>query len=239
MDRNSASDADPPPADPAVPDGRRLGEGLLEEEMGPSSSLAHLYRGEIHRMRFWRERLDQTTYWAIVIMSAILTWTFSSPSHPHYVLLLGLATLAAFLVIEARRFRGYDLWRGRVRTLQKNVFAPGLDPSASLEDPSWRRALSRDYRSPTVTLSTEEAIAHRLRRVYLFLLTIVVGAWLVRVTAFAPATWPTSAAVGRIPGLLVTGFVAVAYLVAVIVALRPRTWHVEKELGTQDPGRRE
>ena len=31
---------------------REMGEGLLDEEMGPGSSLAHLYRGEIHRMRF-------------------------------------------------------------------------------------------------------------------------------------------------------------------------------------------
>ncbi|ELZ18002.1 hypothetical protein C477_12377 [Haloterrigena salina JCM 13891] len=41
-------------------------------------------------MKVWRERLDQTTYWAIVIMSAILTWTFSSRNNPHYVLLLGV-----------------------------------------------------------------------------------------------------------------------------------------------------
>ncbi len=35
---------------------REVGEGLLEEDMGPSSAMAHLYRGEIHRMKFWRER---------------------------------------------------------------------------------------------------------------------------------------------------------------------------------------
>lgn len=30
-------------------------------EGDPGSPLAHLYRGEIHRMKLWRERLDRTT----------------------------------------------------------------------------------------------------------------------------------------------------------------------------------
>jgi len=25
--------------------------------------MAHLYRGEVHRMKFWRKRLDRTTNW--------------------------------------------------------------------------------------------------------------------------------------------------------------------------------
>ncbi|WP_440009419.1 DUF2270 domain-containing protein [Halomicrococcus sp. SG-WS-1] len=214
-----------------------LGRGLLEENMGPSSAAAHLYRGEIHRMRFWRERLDQTTYWAIVIMSAILTWTFSSRENPHYILLLGMAALTAFLFIEARRYRGYDIWRGRVRTLQRNVFAYGLDPSAGIEDPNWRRELSQDYRTPTIKITIEESVAHRLRRVYLLLFTIMLAAWVVRIAAFAVQSWPASASIGRIPGLLVTVGVVLSYLVAVVVALRPRTWHSEDELHTQSVGK--
>ncbi|WP_433627761.1 DUF2270 domain-containing protein [Halomicrococcus sp. NG-SE-24] len=214
-----------------------LGRGLLEENMGPSSAAAHLYRGEIHRMRFWRERLDQTTYWAIVIMSAILTWTFSSRENPHYILLLGMAALTAFLFIEARRYRGYDIWRGRVRTLQRNVFAYGLDPSAGIEDPDWRRELSQDYRTPTIKITIEESVAHRLRRVYLLLFTIMLAAWVVRIAAFAAQSWPASAAIGQIPGLLVTVVVVLSYLVAVVVALRPRSWHSEDELHTQSVGK--
>ncbi|RBI59247.1 hypothetical protein DMJ13_24105 [halophilic archaeon] len=232
MARDSPDDGDSTDAED-----EELGRGLLEENMGPSSSAAHLYRGEIHRMRFWRERLDQTTYWAIVIMSAILTWTFSSRDNPHYILLLGMAALTAFLFIEARRYRGYDIWRGRVRTLQRNVFAYGLDPSAGIEDPDWRRELSQDYRTPTVKITIEESVAHRLRRVYLLLFTIMLAAWVVRIAAFAPRPWPASAAIGRIPGLLVSGVVAASYLVAVVVALRPRTWHAEDELHDRSVGK--
>ena len=216
---------------------RELGQGLFEEEMGPGSSMAHLYRGEIHRMRFWRERLDRTTYWAIVIMSAILTWTFSSRGNPHYLLLLGTAALTAFLIIEARRYRGYDIWRGRVRTLQKNVFAYALDPSAGLEDPAWRENLSEDYRTPAMKITMEEAVAHRLRRIYLLLFTITLSAWVIRVTAFADTPWPASAAIGEISGFAVTAAVALFYLLCVVVALRPRTWQAEDELHGEDVGR--
>lgn len=232
MTRKSSKEIDPTDGEQ-----REVGRGLFEEDMGPGSSMAHLYRGEIHRMRFWRERLDQTTYWAIVIMSAILTWTFSSRSNPHYLLLLGTAALTAFLTIEARRYRGYDIWRGRVRTLQKNVFAYALDPSAGLEDPAWREKLSRDYRTPAMKITTEEAIAHRLRRIYLLLLTITLSAWVIRVTAFATRPWPASASIGEIPGLAVTAVVAAFYLVCVVVAARPRTWKAEDELHTEDVGR--
>jgi uncharacterized membrane protein len=52
-------------ADPAI------GEGLLDEEMGPSSAMTHLYRGEIHRMKLWRQRLDRTTNWAVLLIAGV------------------------------------------------------------------------------------------------------------------------------------------------------------------------
>jgi uncharacterized membrane protein len=211
-----------------------VGQGLLDEEMAPSSALAHLYRGEIHRMKFWRERLDRTTNWAVILIAALLTWAFSSPSNPHYIILIGVATLTVFLTIEARRYRGYDIWRTRVRVLQQNVWAYGLDPAGGLVDERWREKLADDYRRPTLKITAEEAIAHRLRRVYLPLFVVLLGAWLVRITAFSPDPWIESAALGGIPGYAVIGVVAVFYLGTFAVALRPRTWHAESELRTEE-----
>lgn len=220
--------------DPSDPEHREVGQGLLDEEMGPSGSMAHLYRGEIHRMKLWRERLDRSTNWAVIVMAAILTWAFSSESNPHCVLLAGAVTLGIFLVIEARRYRGYDIWRSRMRTLQKNVIAYGLDPSQGLEDPNWRAHLSSSYRQPHLKISRMEAIAHRLRRVYLSLLSVLLGAWLVRVTAFADVPWPASAAIGQIPGVAVIVLVLVGYGTLLVIALRPRTWRAETELLSKD-----
>ncbi|MFC4451165.1 DUF2270 domain-containing protein [Halorussus aquaticus] len=220
--------------DPSDPEHREVGRGLLDEEMGPSSSMAHLYRGEIHRMKLWRERLDRTTNWAVIVLAAILTWAFSSESNPHYVLLAGGGVLSTFLGIEARRYRGYDIWRSRVRAFQKNVWAYGLDPSQGLADEDWRTHLSDSYRQPQLKITRMEAIAHRLRRVYLPLLTVLLAAWTVRITAFADVPWPASAAIGRIPGGVVISTVLVSYGVLLFTALRPRTWHAETELLSED-----
>ncbi|ELZ28671.1 hypothetical protein C474_14284 [Halogeometricum pallidum JCM 14848] len=213
---------------------REIGKGLLDEEMGPSSSMAHLYRGEIHRMKFWRERLDRTTNWAVIMMAAILTWAFSSRTNPHYVILVGWAALTVFLVVEARRYRGYDIWRSRVRTLQRNVFALGLDPSRELADPDWRYKLADDYDQPTLKITMEEAIAHRLRRIYLPLFAVLLAAWVIRVTAFVEQPWPSSAAIGQIPGEFVTVIVSLYALILGVIACRPRTWYAEEELRTSD-----
>lgn len=211
-----------------------VGAGLLDEEMGPSSAMAHLYRGEIHRMKFWRERLDRTTNWAVIVIAALLTWAFSDSAVPHYIILIGVLTLSVFLVIEARRYRGYDIWRTRVRTLQENVWAVGLHPESGLEDEEWRARLSDDYRDPTIKITPEEAIAHRLRRIYLPLYAVLLVAWLGRITAFSPDPWLTTASIGMIPGSIVVGLVALFYTAAVVVACRPRTWHAKGELRTED-----
>jgi hypothetical protein len=66
------------------------------------------------------------------------------------------------------------------------------------------------------------------------LFAILNGAWVLRVTAFGPASWPASAAVGAVPGTLVTALVAAAFLAAAVVAARPRTWRAHDELRTED-----
>jgi uncharacterized membrane protein len=215
------------------PGDRDVGYGLLDEDMGPSSALAHLYRGEVHRMKLWRERLDRTTNWAVLLLAAVLTWAFSNPANPHYVLLIGNLAVGLFLAIEARRYRAYDMWRSRVRTLQRHVFAPGLDPTRNV-GPGWRERLAADYYQPTLKISLEESIAHRLRRVYLPLFAILDGAWVLRVTAFGADSWPSSAAIGMVPGIAVTVGIAIAFGIALFVALRPRVWRAHDELRTED-----
>ncbi|MFC7137795.1 DUF2270 domain-containing protein [Halobaculum litoreum] len=227
---DTAASAEP---DEATVADAHVGAGLLDEDMGPSSAMAHLYRGEVHRMKFWRERLDRTTNWAVIVIAALLTWAFSSPSNPHYIVLVGVAMLTVFLVIESRRYRGYDIWRTRVRAIQSNVWSYGLDPDAGLDDERWRERLSRDYRTPTLKITAEEAAA-RLRRVYLPLFGVLLAAWTIRITAFSTDGWVETAAIGLIPGGVVVGAVAAFYLGAVVVACRPRTWHATGELRTED-----
>ena len=61
----------------------------------PSSfdpGILHLYRAEMHRMTVWRQRLDVTGNWAILLIVALTTFTLGTPDVPHFTLLLGLAS---------------------------------------------------------------------------------------------------------------------------------------------------
>ena len=220
--------------DPTAPEERNIGRELVDESAGLGSVAAHLYRGEVDRMTMWRQRLDQTTRWAVTLMAAILTWAFSSRTNPHYILLIGMVIVATFLWVEARRYRGYDVWRSRVRMLQRNLFAEAFDPSQGIERSDWRALLSDDYHNPKPKISHFEALSHRLRRVYLPLLGVLLVAWVVRITAFEPGVpWWRTAAVGRIPGTAITAAVAAVYLAAIAVTCWPwghRGQHVRGEI---------
>nr|WP_211250848.1 DUF2270 domain-containing protein [Haladaptatus cibarius] len=170
--------------DPGARENRGIGRELAEGNTELRSALAHFYRGEMDRTNTWRQRLNQTTYWAITLMAAILTWAFSSRENPHYLLLIEMLVVTAFLGMEARRYRGYDIWRSRIRTLQENVFSPALNPATDVETIDWRDDLSEDVRRPTPKISIVAALAHRLHRVYLPLLSLILVAWVVRVTTF-------------------------------------------------------
>jgi len=132
------------------------------------------------------------------------TFAFSSADNPHYIILVGILAVSLFLLIEARRYRDYDVYRSRVRLFQQNLLADALDPSEGLEHEDWRSKLSQDYRRPTLKVSTWEATANRLRRIYLPLLIVLLVAWLFRITAFAPnESLLTTASIAVVPGPLV------------------------------------
>lgn len=221
--------------DPTSPERREIGREIVDESGGLGSAMAHLYRGEIDRMTTWRQRLDQTTYWAVTLMAAILTWTFSSRNNPHYILLVGMAAVGVFLQIEARRYRGYDVWRSRVRILQENLFSYALDPSQGIGREDWRTALGEDLQNPSPKLSNIAAIAHRLRRVYFSLLSILLLAWIGRITMYTQGeTWLETAAIGTIPGLLIVAFVGVVYLGLVALMVLPGEHHIRGEIYESD-----
>ena len=182
----------------------------------------HFYRGEMDRTTTWRGRLDQTTYWGVTIVVAVLTWAFSSPDNPHYILLIGMVAIVVFLFFETRRYRAYDVWRSRVRLLEEDLFAPVFDPETEAVHEQWRAELSEDLRRPALKVSVLEAVSRRLRRVYLGLLVILLAAWFVRITAFQPnEPWLQSAAIPGVPGIAVAGAVAAFFLVALALSLWP------------------
>lgn len=145
------------------------------------TAIAHLYRAEMNRMTVWRQRLDTTSNWAILLTFGMSTFVLGTTSVPHYVMLLGLAIVSICLVIEARRYQRLHHSKWRLALFDHNYYANMLWPSARLAEPGWRRQLAFDLRRPHFTMSWYMATRLRLRRNYLLLVYFITGVWLTKV----------------------------------------------------------
>ncbi len=185
--------------------------------------LAHFHRAEIARMAGWRDRIDRTTNWAITVVGAMLSVSLSAPSAHHGVVLFAELLVLLLLVIESRRYRFFDVYRARVRLLERNYFAEALS-STNKVDKEWMRVLADDLRTPKFIISLGQAMSRRLRRNYCWLFLILLSAWLLKITSaklqpgagqdelgFSLADWFGNAAIGPLPGWFVLGAVAVFY----------------------------
>lgn len=221
--------------DPEDPEEQAIGREMVDQSTGLGSVAAHLYRGEMERTVEWRNRLDTTTNWAVIVMSGIVAYAFSGEVS-HAVILAGVFMGTVFLFIEARRFQDYDIWRSRVRSLQENLFANALDPSQGVEEERWRAELSRDYRDPVPKIRYREALSHRARRVYLPLIAAMLVGWIFHLWAFAPEDpFIESAGLPGIDGQFVLTTVAVYFTILLIIAI-PQSRKGRGESGAADHG---
>src|SRR2546423_797091 len=92
------------------------------------TAMVHFYRGEIQRANTWRNRLDTTTNWAVLTTGATLSFAFSSPTNPHFVILINTVLVCFFLFMEARRYRYYEIWPSRAPILETGYFTKGPRP---------------------------------------------------------------------------------------------------------------
>jgi uncharacterized membrane protein len=172
------------------------------------TAFAHFYRAEVQRAISWRDRLDRTTNWAIGASAAILSVSLSQPEKHHGLLIFAMTLVFLLLVIESRRYRFYDLYRRRVRLAEKGYYAALIDLTSASIDTQWMADLGQHVRSPRLSLTLLEAMAHRLRRNYGWIFLILLAAWLLKVVgsvAFmhiwdTPADLHLHAEIGWTPG---------------------------------------
>ena len=213
----------PPPAAgvPARPD--EAGPLLPQTRNEYITVLAHYHRAEIARMAGWRDRIDRTTNWALTVAAAMMSVSLSTPNAHHGVLLFGILLVTILLRIEARRYRFFDVFRARVRLLERNYYANVLDPGGPVEE-GWATTIAGDLRQPDFHISFAEARARRLRRNYVWIYLILLLAWLLKITsgklqpgagsseiAFSLGGTIENAALGPLPGWLVIIAVAAFY----------------------------
>lgn len=135
-------------------------------------ALAHLYRGEVYRSTIWRERLDATTNWAVLTTGVALSITFATAeSSPLPMVLAGVMTVM-FLILEARRYRYFSVWRFRARMIELAVYVPMLRGQGATIPQDRGQALSDDYERPQFRISFARAVGKRLRRNYAYLFAV-------------------------------------------------------------------
>jgi len=173
-----------------------------------NTAMIHFYRGEVQRSNTWRNRLDTTTNWAVITAGATLSFVFSSPSNPHFVIPINSILVAIFLLMEARRYRYYEIWSSRVRVLETGYFARLLSPESTLTDEAWAEHLASDLTTPHFTITEWEAVGRRLRRNYLWIFALLALSWNLKVYLHPlPArnfdAFIDRATVGIVPGWIV------------------------------------
>jgi uncharacterized membrane protein len=209
-DRGTGRLRPPPAADPPAEVPAQSPAALMRR-MSPSefnTAMIHFYRGEVQRSNTWRNRLDTTTNWAVITAGATLSFVFSSPNNPHFVIPINSILVAIFLLMEARRYRYYEIWSSRVRILETGYFAHLLAPENQPNDEAWAEHLAADLTTPHFTITEWEAIGRRLRRNYLWIFALLALSWNLKVyLSPLPArdfdAFIERAMVGVVPGWIV------------------------------------
>src|SRR5262245_13644237 len=146
-----------------------------------TTTISHFHRAEIARMAGWRDRLDLTSNWAITVAAAMLSVSLSTPNAHHGVLIFAMLLILLLLTIEARRYRFFDVYRTRVRQMERHyfgqIFSPRAEPSKD-----WLSLLGDGLRKPQFLISLRAAFARRLRRNYLYMYLILLLAWVLKIS---------------------------------------------------------
>jgi len=204
------------------------------------NTMIHFYRGELGRIMVWRQRLDQTTQWAVATTTSIVSAALTFKEVPHIIFFFNLAIVWIMLWIEARRYRFYDAFRGRVRMLESHFLVPMVSQSDKLLDGEWRSLVCEDLILPSFKITALEAIGRRLKRNYFFIFTITMVAWGLKIFMHANppvtslATFYSAFAVAHLPAWFNMGvfFGTIITVISIMVYSAKRVGDEVSEFGT-------
>ena len=207
------------------------------------TAMVHLHRGELSEATAWRSRIDTTTNWAVVLSATSLSFVFADTGSERHILIPIISVFCTFLLLmEARRYRFFDIWRSRARMIEINFYRPMLDGSApAMKD--WAGTLAHDMQWPHFHMPLWEAAGRRLRRTYQWIFAILLGSWVIVLMTHPTASTSVTeiverASVGALPGLLVVAGMAVLYgSLAALGVYSSWASHAKKNLPAGHPGR--
>ncbi len=193
----------------------------------PVAAIVHIYRGLMDRAATWRVRIDASTNWAVVTSGTAVSFTLSDAVRSHAVLLLTMLMIVAFLIIEARRTRYYDLWSSWVRLMEIDYFAPILRENVVTSNTRWQELLVRELDFPHFKSSFLRMFVRRLRDNYLWILLFLIVSWMLKLLLHSRSdlgpgvadTFVNRASIGPIPGNWVMAVVVGSYALVVVLVL--------------------
>ena len=162
----------------------------------------------------------------------MLSLSLSTSSAHHGVLIFAMLLILLLLWIEARRYRFFDVYRKRVRQLERHYFAQLFSPREE-HSANWLAIVGEGLRTPKFHISYWTAFARRLRRNYVHMFAILLFAWVLKISTpslqddaagsggfvHTAAEALANAALGPLPGWLMVAAVAVFNIALFVVAL--------------------
>lgn len=155
-----------------------------------NTAMVHYYRAEIQRSNVWRQRLDNTTNWAVIAAGAAISFALADPRHHYGVIILNTLLVTLFLWIEARRYRYYELWAYRTRLMETDFYAAMLVPPFAPR-PEWAESLANTLQEPVFPISMWEAFGRRFRRNYVWIFLVLGLSWVLKIFVHPapPSSW--------------------------------------------------
>ncbi len=194
--------------------------------------IQHYYRAEVYRETNWRNRLDVTTNWAIVVSAAMLSFTFSNKQTPHVVILVNFLIVLFFLYSESRRFRYYSRLKKRTRLIEEHLLSSVFEkPEQNMKIGNWGKEFHKLFVGYDIPMSRLESVAWRMRRNYVFILPAIFTAWVAKVS-FEPTKaaniqdFFANAHLWSIPGEVIFGlFLSILTFLLVTAFYFPKASH--------------
>jgi uncharacterized membrane protein len=190
------------------------------------TAMVHLYRGMMDRATTWRSRVDTPTNWAIVVSSTVSSFALGEEEHSHAAILLTILLCCGFWVIEARRYRYYDMWAGWVRLLETDYFAPMLAQNSLATNQYWHHLMTGDMVKPHFKITWREALGRRLWQNYLAIFYVLLCVWLLKLVLHpleriaAPGSRVLlDTSLGSLPGITIISLVIIFYVGILVLAL--------------------
>jgi uncharacterized membrane protein len=153
--------------------------------------------------------------------------------------LVGLI-VTMFLLLEARRYRYFNIWRARARLLETDFYTPMLRGEPLAMNAAWSQLLAKDLCQPRYHVSLARAAGRRLRRTYAWIFLIQGLAYYAKLAIHPTQLTALSelwarAAVGPIPGEVVVGAGVAFHLgwmvfAAVTLRLDQHSWSQRQSL---------